>query len=116
MMNTPFVMVYRVSPLTYLLGKPRVKVPRFAMVNLIAEEEVVPELVQHNFTAANVVARLNEILPDGPARERMLDGLGRVKTRLRAPAPNSHPQHPADRAARIILAIAGNSQITGSRF
>jgi len=37
MMNTPFVMVYRVSTLTYLLGKPRVKVPRFAMVNLIAE-------------------------------------------------------------------------------
>src|SRR5208283_3831572 len=33
MMRTPFVMVYRVSPLTYRLGKPRVKVPRFAMVN-----------------------------------------------------------------------------------
>ena len=44
MMNTPFVMVYRVSPLTYALGKPRVKVPQFAMVNLIAGEEVVPEL------------------------------------------------------------------------
>ena len=52
MMRTPFVMVYRVSPLTYMLGKPRVKVPRFAMVNLIAGEEVVPELVQHDFTAA----------------------------------------------------------------
>ena len=32
------------------------KVPFFAMVNLIAEEEVVPELVQNNFTAENVVA------------------------------------------------------------
>ena len=84
MMNTPFVMVYRVSPLTYALGKPRVKVPRFAMVNLIAGEEVVPELVQHDFTASNVVARLKEILPDGPARERMLEGLARVKARLRA--------------------------------
>jgi lipid-A-disaccharide synthase len=58
MMNTPFVMVYRVSPVTYLLGKPRVKIPRFAMVNLIAEEEIVPELVQHDFTAARVVASL----------------------------------------------------------
>ena len=36
MMATPFVMVYRVSPLTYVLGKPRIKVPHFAMVNLIA--------------------------------------------------------------------------------
>ena len=68
MMRTPFVMVYRVSPLTYLLGKPRVKVPHFAMVNLIAEKEVVPELVQHDFTAEKIVAQINEILPDGPAR------------------------------------------------
>src|SRR5579862_634681 len=51
MMGTPFVMVYRVSPLTYLLGKPRIKVPYFAMVNLIAGEKIVPELVQRNFTA-----------------------------------------------------------------
>jgi len=106
MMNTPFVMVYRVSPLTYLLGKPRVKVPRFAMVNLIAEEEVVPELVQHDFTAEKVVARLKEILPDGPARDRMLNGLGRVKARLHAPKAGSKPaQHPADRAADIVLQL-----------
>ncbi len=84
-MRTPFVMVYRVSPLTYLLGKPRVKVPHFAMVNLIAGEEVVPELVQHDFTAQNVVARLREILPDGPARDRMLEGLSRGKSQLLRP-------------------------------
>jgi len=107
MMNLPFVMVYRVSPLTYALGKPRVKVPRFAMVNLIAEEEVVPELVQHDFTAVNVVARLKEILPDSPARERMLQGLAAVKARLRAPATASGVlQLPADRAAEIILSLA----------
>ena len=101
MMNLPFVMVYRVSPLTYMLGKPRVKVPRFAMVNLIAEEEIVPELVQHDFTAPNVVAKLDEIIPDGPPRTRMLDGLGRVKSLLRAPGV----QHPADRAAEIVLSM-----------
>jgi lipid-A-disaccharide synthase len=110
MMNTPFLMVYRVSPLTYLLGKPRVKVPRFAMVNLIAGEEVVPELVQHDFTAQNVVTRLKEILPDGPPRDRMLEGLARVKARLRAPqADSGGVQHPADRAAEIILAILSKS-------
>ena len=107
MMNTPFVMVYRVSLLTYLLGKPRVKVPRFAMVNLIAEEDIVPELVQHDFTAAKVAASLNEILPDGPARERMLEGLARVKARLRAPVAGAGAaSHPADRAAEIILNLA----------
>jgi lipid-A-disaccharide synthase len=107
MMRTPFVMVYRVSPLTYLLGKPRVKVPRFAMVNLIAGEEVVPELVQHDFTARNVVARLQEILPDGPARDRMLRGLTQVKSLLRPPKTGAAgpAQHPADRAAEIILGL-----------
>jgi lipid-A-disaccharide synthase len=107
MMRTPFVMVYRVSPLTYLLGKPRVKVPRFAMVNLIAGEEVVPELVQHDFTAQNVVARLQEILPDGLARDHMLQGLTQVKALLRAPeSSDAGPTpHPADRAAEIILAL-----------
>jgi len=110
MMNTPFVMVYRVSPLTYLLGKPRVKVARFAMVNLIAEADVVPELVQHDFTAEKVVARLKEILPDGPARDRMLEGLARVKARLRLPESNRQPvEHPADRAAEIILGLPKRS-------
>jgi lipid-A-disaccharide synthase len=107
MMRTPFVMVYRVSPLTYLLGKPRVKVPRFAMVNLIAGGEVVPELVQHNFTAEKVVAHIKQILPDGPTRDRMLEGLTRVKTLLRPPqsATADPSQHPADRAAEIIMAL-----------
>jgi lipid-A-disaccharide synthase len=105
MMRTPFVMVYRVSPVTYLLGKPRVKVPHFAMVNLIAGEQVVPELVQHEFTAEKVVGQIREILPDGAARVRMLDGLSEVKARLRAPqgATGGPAQHPADRAAEIIL-------------
>jgi lipid-A-disaccharide synthase len=114
MMRTPFVMVYRVSSLTYLLGKPRVKVPHFAMVNLIAGEQIVPELVQDDFTAQNVVARLGEILPEGHARDRMLQGLAEVKARLRPP-PNTAagpPPNPADRAAAIILSLAnrGSSQ------
>ena len=104
MMATPFVMVYRVSALTYLLGKPRIKVPHFAMVNLIAEEEVVPELVQQDFTAENIVCRINELLPDGVVRDRQLEGLAKVKARLRSPLA-SDGRHPADRAADIILEL-----------
>ena len=104
MMNLPFVMVYRVSGLTYLLGKPRVKVPRFAMVNLIAGEEVVPELVQQDFTAENVASRVKEILPDGPVREKMLQGLAEVRASLSG--TDSGAEHPADRATQIILNMA----------
>jgi len=109
MMNTPFVMVYCVSSLTYLLGKPRVKVPHYAMVNLIGGKQIVPELVQRDFNAQNVVSRLREILADGPARDTMLQGLAQVKARLRpAGADSKAAQLPADRAAEIILPLAND--------
>jgi lipid-A-disaccharide synthase len=109
MMGTPFVMVYRVSPLTYLVGRPRVKVPHFAMVNLIAGEEVVPELVQQGFTAERVVTKLNEIIADGPARNTMIAGLDGVRTRLRGPTRGriTEERHPVDRAAEAVLAVIG---------
>lgn len=100
LMGTPFVMVYRVSPLTYALGKPRIKVPHYAMVNLIAGEEIVPELVQQKFTAENIVAELGKIIPNGPPREKMLRGLTSVQEKLKKSDSN---QHPADRAAQIVL-------------
>ncbi len=81
LMGTPFVMVYRVSPLTYLLGRSSVKVPHFAMVNLIAGKEIVRELVQQDFTARNVVAEVVKILSDGPARETMIARIGRSERR-----------------------------------
>jgi lipid-A-disaccharide synthase len=105
MMATPFAMVYRVTPLTYLLGRSRVKVPHFAMVNLIAGEEVVPELVQHDFTPAAVAAKLQPILGDGPVRDKMLEGLAGVKARLRGSAEGGVPA--GDRAADAVLGLLG---------
>jgi lipid-A-disaccharide synthase len=104
MMNLPFVMVYRVSSLTYKLGKSRVKVPYFAMVNLIADGAIVPELVQDDFTPQNVVAHIQDILLDRRTRDRILKGLAEVKARLRPPESTlGVVRHPADRAAEIIL-------------
>ena len=102
-MATPFVMVYRVSALTYLLGRPRIRVSHFAMVNLIAGERVVPELVQQDFTAEKVISRMNEILTYGPARDKMIEGLAGVKDRLRGSPTEA--SHPTDRAAEIVLGL-----------
>ncbi len=113
MMGTPFVMVYRVSSLTYAVGRPRVKVPHFAMVNLIAGEEVVPELVQQDFTAENVVTRLNDILVDGPARKKMITGLEGVKARLSGPA--EEVRHPVDRAAQAVMSVREGAGVSKSR-
>ncbi len=109
MMELPFVMVYRVSPLTYIIGKPRVKVAHYAMVNLIAGEEVVPELVQQDFTAEKVVAKLQPLLADGPARRRMLEGFARVKDSLRS--RDARPA--ADQAAEAVLALLAEASVGG---
>ena len=118
MMSTPFAMVYRVSPLTYALGKPRIKVPYFAMVNLIAGERIVPELVQDDFTAERVVNELNQILPDGPRRQTMMEGLARVKTLLQSPDLRD-PRPAAELAADAILKLmpqpSSRLQVTGDR-
>jgi lipid-A-disaccharide synthase len=104
LMDLPFVMVYRVTGMTYLLGRSTVKVPYFAMVNLIAGQKIVPELVQHDFTPEAVVAEMRKIIPDGPARTEMLDGLRSVKSRLRGSnAGMSAPQ----RAAEAISTLLG---------
>jgi lipid-A-disaccharide synthase len=107
LMGTPFVMVYRVSPLTYLLGRSRVKVPHFAMVNLIAGKEVVPELVQQDFTAEKVRAEIVKILSDGPVRESMIAGLGEVRTALRGTLDGPPA---AEQAADAIRAILGQTE------
>ena len=83
MMNLPFVMVYRVTPVTYWFGRSTVKVPYFAMVNLIAGEKVVPELVQKDFTPEKVTEEINRLIRDGQARQAMLNGLERVRRLLR---------------------------------
>jgi len=102
-MGTPFVMVYRVSPLTYAVGRPQVKVPHFAMVNLIAGEKVVPELVQYKFTAGNIVTEMNKIIPDGEPRTRMIQGLAAVKAKLKKQGQGAG--HPAETAAEVILGL-----------
>jgi lipid-A-disaccharide synthase len=103
LMGTPFVMVYRVSPLTYALGKPRVKVAHYAMVNLIAGEEIVPELVQHKFTAQNIVTEMNKIIPDGEPRTRMIQSLAGVKAKLKKQGQGVG--HPSETAAEVILGL-----------
>lgn len=104
MMGTPMVVVYRVSPLTWRLGRPLVHVKNFAMVNLIAGEQVVPELIQSDFTPAKVAARLGEILQDSPAREKMIRNLAQVRARLQS---DHDSRSAADRAADAVLETLG---------
>jgi lipid-A-disaccharide synthase len=98
--GTPFIVVYKLSPLTWLLGRRLVSLDTFAMPNLIAGRRVVPELIQGGFTAENVVRELTAIIADGPVRQQMQAGLQEVQQRLR---DTSGGESPAMRAAREIL-------------
>jgi lipid-A-disaccharide synthase len=98
--GTPFVVVYRLAPLTWLLGRRLVSLDTFAMPNLIAGRRIVPELIQQDFTAENVVRELQSILPDGTARNQMVRDLEEIRTRLRDQAS---PETPPERAAHEIL-------------
>jgi lipid-A-disaccharide synthase len=82
LVGNPFVVVYRVSPLTYAIAKRMVKVPYVAMVNLIVGKRVVPELIQSDFTADNIVQEIERLLPDGSPRQSMMKELARIRILL----------------------------------
>ena len=80
--DTPMVIVYRLSPLTYCLGRRFVKLDTFGMVNLIAGERIVPELIQDAFTPAAVADEAVSMLTDGTRARRVSEDLARVRERL----------------------------------
>jgi lipid-A-disaccharide synthase len=84
LIGNPFVVVYRISPLSYAVAKRVVDVPHVAMVNLIAGKRIVPELIQGDFTADQVVSHLRPLLNDEDARARMRASLRQVGEMLRS--------------------------------
>jgi lipid-A-disaccharide synthase len=113
LIGNPFVVVYRVSPISYAIAKRVVKVPHVAMANLIAGKRVVPELIQQDFTAANIVQQLRPLLPDGPARESMRMELGVIRNTLRI-QPDGTPGKTAGAIERVASIVLNNVQ--GSRL
>ena len=104
LIGNPFVVVYRVSPLTYAIARRMVKVPHVAMANLIAGKRVVPELIQRDFTPANIVQQLKRLLPDGPDRESMRIELRAIREALRARPANGKGKGPGaiERVAALV--------------
>jgi lipid-A-disaccharide synthase len=81
--GTPMVVVYRVHPLTYGLGRLLVSAPFISLPNLIAGRLVVREFVQPN--PQDVAREANRLLPDGEPRSRMVEALAEVRSRLGPP-------------------------------
>jgi lipid-A-disaccharide synthase len=84
LIGNPFIVVYRISAISYAIAKRVVHVPHVAMVNLIAGKRIVPELIQGDFTANQVVSHLKPLLESEEARARMQASLRRVGEMLRS--------------------------------
>jgi len=82
LLNAPMVTFYRVTPLTYRLGKMLVDVPFYSMVNLIAGRALVPELIQDDMTAGNLASESLRLLTDPAARDTQRAGLAEVTRKL----------------------------------
>jgi lipid-A-disaccharide synthase len=100
--DRPMVIVYRVSPLTYAIGRRMVRVRHFGMVNLIAERPVVPELIQEAFTPEAVAREAVSLLTDRARASAMRRDLAEVRTRLGGAGASA-------RAAAAVLAACARS-------
>jgi lipid-A-disaccharide synthase len=95
----PMVVVYRLSPLTYWLGKPFVHVDTYAMANLVAGRRVVPELIQEAFTPDRVAAEALRVLTDPDHAAAVRRALGEVRGKLGTPGASR-------RAADAVIEVA----------
>ncbi len=98
LIDTPMVVIYRVAPITAAIARRLVRTPYFAMVNLIAGKQVVPELIQNDFTPENVAREAEHLLNSPEARDAMRRELAIVRERLGPPGA-------IDRAADIIASL-----------
>ncbi|MFH1487511.1 MAG: lipid-A-disaccharide synthase [Pseudomonadota bacterium] len=82
MMEVPMIVTYRVSPISYRIGKMVIRVPHIALVNLVAGEEIVPEIIQDEVTPERLAEEAMALLAPGRKREKMIKQMRAVKERL----------------------------------
>jgi lipid-A-disaccharide synthase len=83
--GTPLAVVYRVSRLSYEIGKRVVKLPYIGLVNVVAGRKIVPEFIQHDFVPERVAPVLAKLIKDGEYRAEVQSALSEVRTKLGTP-------------------------------
>jgi lipid-A-disaccharide synthase len=108
LLETPMVVVYRVSPVSYAVGRPFVRVPHYAMVNLVAGRRIVPELIQGEFTPQKVAREALSLLQDAEKADTMRREFREVRRLLGEPGASG-------RAAWAVFETLKSSTLDGTR-
>jgi lipid-A-disaccharide synthase len=103
-LKVPMVVCYRVSLISYLLAKPFIKVKYASLVNLVAEKEVVPELLQYKATPENIYKEILPLLLNKDAAKDMQQELARVSAQLGEPGASK-------RAAKLAMEMVAAGMI-----
>jgi lipid-A-disaccharide synthase len=98
LMERPMVVVYRVAPLSYAVGRALIRLPHVSLVNLLLGREVVPELLQGEMSRERIAAEVRRLWREGPDREAMIDSLRGLRKVL-------GPAGAAKRAAQEVLSF-----------
>ena len=127
--GTPFVVVYRVSGLTFALARRMIHYPAeipaerdadgnlpVAMVNLIAGKRIVPELLNRRFTAANLIAALRPLLDETQERRESIAALAEACVKLLpTPAQTGQPEDPIRRVSDAVVELLQSTPIDALR-
>jgi len=95
--NVPQIVVYRASWISYQIAKRLIRVPYISLPNLIADRQVVRELIQDDFSSVNLKEELNRLVSDADYRTNMQDGYTQIRSRIGEYAAS-------ERTAQLILA------------
>jgi lipid-A-disaccharide synthase len=99
--GTPMVIIYKVSPISYWLGRVLIRVPNIGLVNLVAGRQLVPEFVQHRASSDNIASAVEDMLKD-------TDELNHLRRQLFSLRDVMGGAGASDRVAELALDMLGH--------
>lgn len=102
LVGTPMAIIYRMSPLTYAIGKRLVKVPHIGLANIVAGRRVVREFIQEEATPAALAGEIVRILGDDEYNRTIRRGLEQVQARMGEPGCSARVARMASEMSRGI--------------